>query len=61
MSGAEGWRRISQEEKGPVQKRSGEIRVPSAVLRERERRIQEGTILDCKQGGNGNGRKRVYG
>lgn len=55
--GTEGWRRISQEEKGPVQKRSDEIRVPSAALRERERRIQEETILDCKQGVTETGEK----
>ena len=56
--GTEGWRRISQEEKGPVQKRSDEIRVPSAALRERERRIQEETILDCKQGVTETGEKK---
>lgn len=59
--GTEGWRRISQEEKGPVQKRSDEIRVPSAALRERERRIQEETILDCKQGVTETGEKKVRG
>lgn len=29
--GAEGWKRIGQEEKGAVQKRRNEIRIPSAL------------------------------
>jgi hypothetical protein len=56
--GAEGWRRISQE-KDPGLKRRVEIRVSSAALRERERRIQEETILDSKQGGAEAGEKEV--
>jgi len=53
--GAEGWRRISREEKGPVQKRRDEIRAPSVALR--GWRIQEETILDCKQGSMETGEK----